>query len=182
MKNSRHEAGFTLLEVIAAIAVFAFGMLALYRLQASTLMNSSFSNELTRSSQLAQDRMEELMGWPYRDPGDGSAWLNDADDDGGGVTNRDLDNDGLDDVGNSFGLDDAAPGTADGCITINSATNAVSDCALALSPGVVVRLFHNIAVDQPLANTKTIRVIATWRDKRNIPHRSTFTCVKAINF
>ena len=64
-----NQRGFTLLEVVAAIVAFAFGSLALYRLQAATIMGNSFSNELTRGNALAQDRMERLMALPYLDPG-----------------------------------------------------------------------------------------------------------------
>jgi len=64
ISQSRRE-GFTLVEVLAAVVVFAFGVLALYRLQSAGVQSNTFSNDLTQAITLAQDRMELLMSLPY---------------------------------------------------------------------------------------------------------------------
>lgn len=60
----RHD-GFTLIEVLAAVVVFAFGVLALYRLQGAGVQSNVFSNDLTLATTLAQDKMEWLLTLPY---------------------------------------------------------------------------------------------------------------------
>jgi type IV pilus assembly protein PilV len=156
MMKSRlsHSEGFTLLELLAGIVVFSFGILALYRLQIVSLDGNSYSNDLTQAVVLAQDRVERLMTLPYSDP-----LLSDTDNDGTGQDTSP--SDGVDDNGGSFGLDDATAATADQ----NVQNGRYS-------------IFWNIAVDQPLTRSKTIRVIVTWLDKRNIPHRTILNSVK----
>ena len=61
MKIPIGQRGFTLLEVFAAILVFALGAMALYRLQVATIQSSSFANDLTEATTLAQGKMEELL-------------------------------------------------------------------------------------------------------------------------
>jgi prepilin-type N-terminal cleavage/methylation domain-containing protein len=167
MKENSHQQGFTLIEVLAAIVVFAFGALTLYRLQASIISCNSFSNRLTQATLLCQERMENLMALPYNSP-----LLNDTNDNGGRVTNRDTDADGIDDRGPdfNFGLND----------TVDLNDRVVADGSAANNTyGITYNIYWNIAVDQPMANIKTIRVIATWRDKKNCLHRTFLSSMKA---
>jgi type IV pilus assembly protein PilV len=150
---SRSE-GFTMLELLAGIVVFSFGILALYRLQIASLDGNSFSNDLTQAVVLAQDRIEQLMTLPYN-----NAQLADTDNDGTGQDTSP--SDGVDDNGGNFGLDDETAATADQ--NVQSGRYSI---------------YWNIAVDQPLTRSKTIRVIVTWRDKRNILHRTVLNSVK----
>ncbi len=172
------QKGFTLLEVVAAIAVFAFGMLALFRLQGATAMSNSLSSEITQASVLAENRIETLMGWPYSDPGGGGNWLRDVNGDG---TGKDGNGDGFDDGGNNFGLTKTGA-NADGCITVNIQNNVVSDCTAALVKGRDYRISHNVAVDQPLINNKTISVIVNWLDAKDLSHTVTLTSIKSGNY
>ena len=170
MKENSDQKGFTLIEVLAAIVVFAFGALTLYRLQASIIACNSFSNRLTQATVLAQERMESLMALPYNNP-----LLNDTNDNGGGVTNRDTDADGIDDRGPdfNFGLNDTVD-ASDRVVADGSATNTTY--------GITYNIYWNIAVDQPMVNIKTIRVIVTWRDNKNFLHRTFLTSMKAGTF
>ncbi len=62
------EKGFSLIEILIAITVFAIGILALGKMQITSIKGNSFGNELTRAITLAQNKAEELTGLPYDDP------------------------------------------------------------------------------------------------------------------
>lgn len=156
MRAYSDQKGFTLVEVFAAIAVFAFGILALYRLQASAVNGNSYANDFTQATVLCENKMEQLMALNSADPA-----LADVDGDG---TGQDLNSDGIDDDGGNFGLDDTVGGgtaAADGVATSGK-----------------FNIYWNIAVDQPIANTRTIRVIVTWLDPKNAMHRTFLTSTK----
>jgi prepilin-type N-terminal cleavage/methylation domain-containing protein len=142
--------GFTLLEVFAAILVFALGAMALHRLQVATIQSSSFASDLTEATTLAQGKMEELLALDYLDPR-----LADTDGDG---TNQDLNGDGVDDDGGDFGLAHDNP--------LDSSTRVDST----LQSGRY-RICWNVANDHPFPATKTIRLLVTWRDNKDVPHR-----------
>ena len=156
MKIPIGQRGFTLLEVFAAILVFALGAMALYRLQVATIQSSSFANDLTEATTLAQGQMEELLARDYLDP-------NLLDNDGDG-TNQDVDGDGVDDDGGDFGLahDDPLDSSTGVDSTLQSGRYQVS---------------WNVANDHPFPATKTIRLIVTWRDNKDVPHRTVFNYV-----
>jgi type IV pilus assembly protein PilV len=67
MKKS-NEKGFTLVEILIAITVFAIGILAVGRMQVTAIKGNYFANDLTKATTLAQDRMEKLIGLSYIDP------------------------------------------------------------------------------------------------------------------
>jgi len=152
------EKGFSLIEILIAITVFAIGILAVGNMQITAIKGNSFANDLTKATTLAQDRMEKLIGLSYTDT------LN-FDNDGDG-TNQDLDNDGVDDSGNNFGLDDANVTTADHSDPNNPVDGRYN-------------IFWNIATDHPINNTKEIRVIVRWTD-RGAQKRISITSMKAI--
>jgi type IV pilus assembly protein PilV len=74
MKRDRHnrsgvrEAGFTLLEIIVAISILTFGILAVASMQTAAIRGNQLGYRLTEGSTLAQDRLEFLLTKPYNDP------------------------------------------------------------------------------------------------------------------
>ncbi|UCG12591.1 MAG: prepilin-type N-terminal cleavage/methylation domain-containing protein [Deltaproteobacteria bacterium] len=61
------EAGFTLLEIIVAISILTFGILAVASMQSAAIRGNQLGYRLTEGSTLAQDRLEFLMSRPYND-------------------------------------------------------------------------------------------------------------------
>jgi type IV pilus assembly protein PilV len=86
------EQGFTLVEVIVALAILAFGLLAIATMQATAIKGNSQAMGLTEAATFAQDRLERLMSLPYTDSAlndtdnDGTAGLDDTVDTGGTLT------------------------------------------------------------------------------------------------
>lgn len=62
------EAGFTLLEIIVAISILTFGILAVASMQSAAIRGNQLGYRLTEGSTLAQDRLEFLLSKPYNDP------------------------------------------------------------------------------------------------------------------
>jgi len=173
MNPLNNEKGFTLVEILAAIVVFSFGMLALFRLQAATVVSNTTANEFTVAATIAQNRMETLMDTAYDS-------LTDRTGDG---TNQDADGDGIADDGNNFGLDNTGDAASDECRTVNVKANTdTGGCAAALIPGITYQVSQNIAVDQPLANSKTISVVVTWKDSKGTTHKYNLISTKAVAY
>lgn len=61
------EKGYTLIEVMMAISIFAVGMLAVASMQASGIRVNSIANHITTRATWAQDRIETLMALPSGD-------------------------------------------------------------------------------------------------------------------
>ena len=143
----KRNEGLTILEVLAAVAILAFGLLAVATMQGSSIKGNSQAIGTTEAITLAQDKFEELMRLPY-----GDADLTDTDNDG---TSQDANDDGIDEVGPDlkFGLDD----TVDGVGTVIADRSDLTDPRY--------KLYWNIAVDEPIVNVKTIRVIVEWEDR-----------------
>ncbi len=57
--------GFTLLEVLIAISIFAIGILAVGSMQISAIMGNVTSRGSTEAATWAADRVEKLMALPY---------------------------------------------------------------------------------------------------------------------
>ncbi len=75
------ENGFTLIEILIAMTIFAIGMLAIGAMQISAIRENAFSNDLTEASTIAQDQVELLISKDFSDPdlvdvnGDGTAGI-----------------------------------------------------------------------------------------------------------
>lgn len=138
--------GFSLLEIMLGIMIFMIGMLGVSALLITTIKANKFSGDVSDATYLTSNKLEELFGKPAADSD-----LVDTDGDG---TNKDVNDDNVDDTGNDFGLSDAAAGTADHS-DLNQGTNGI------------YTVYWNIAVSEPAANCLTIGVITTWSVKGN---------------
>jgi prepilin-type N-terminal cleavage/methylation domain-containing protein len=65
--NRNREQGFTLIEVLFAVAVLAFGLLAVSSLQGSATRGNLMAFDRTEALTWAQSTMESLMALPYGD-------------------------------------------------------------------------------------------------------------------
>ena len=63
-----NEAGFTLLEVIAAVSILTVGLLAVASMQTAAIQANDKAYRVTEGATWAQNRIEALMGLPYDDP------------------------------------------------------------------------------------------------------------------
>ncbi len=70
MRNlkGKNEQGFTLIEVMIAITIFAIGLLAVVSMQVTSIKGNSYSRRTTEGSNLAFGKLEELAGFSYTDP------------------------------------------------------------------------------------------------------------------
>jgi len=132
------EKGFTLIEVMIAMAVFAIGILAVGSMQLTAAHGNTESGKMTTAATIAQNQMEQLISTDYDDPAypGNPAWaLNDTNGDG------------------TAGLNSNTAGTADHADPANPVNGQYF-------------VYWNIAADNPIRNTKTIEVIVTWRNGR----------------
>ncbi|MHB1398665.1 MAG: type IV pilus modification protein PilV [Trichloromonadaceae bacterium] len=65
MENIRsNQQGFTLLELLIAISIFAIGLLSIAGMQITAIRTNSSANTLTAGSALAAGILEEVLAWP----------------------------------------------------------------------------------------------------------------------
>lgn len=64
----KNHCGFTLLEVLLAMALLAFGILAVGSMQVTSIRQNAHADQVTEASVLGRDRMERFMGMAYTDP------------------------------------------------------------------------------------------------------------------
>jgi type IV pilus assembly protein PilV len=60
MHTNRGERGFTLLEILIGISIFAIGVLAVATMQVSAIRGNRLGNEVTQATFLAEEKLEEL--------------------------------------------------------------------------------------------------------------------------
>ena len=64
--------GFTLIEVLVALIILSFSLLALAGLMVTTTKNNSFGSHMTEAATLAQDKLEELRAIKWDDLNEGN--------------------------------------------------------------------------------------------------------------
>jgi prepilin-type N-terminal cleavage/methylation domain-containing protein len=68
MDKLKKEGGFTLIEVLVGLTIFAVGLLAVAAMQTSAIKMNSNAGKLTNLSTWGMDKIEELSALPYSDP------------------------------------------------------------------------------------------------------------------
>ena len=68
MKQLHQQDGFSLLEVVIAISVFAIGMLAVAGLQTTSITGNFTARQATVSTSLGQAEIERLLALPFDHP------------------------------------------------------------------------------------------------------------------
>jgi prepilin-type N-terminal cleavage/methylation domain-containing protein len=64
--------GFTLVEVLVALIILSFSLLALAGLMVTTTKNNSFGSKMTEAATFAQDKLEELRAMRWKDIPEGT--------------------------------------------------------------------------------------------------------------
>ena len=152
--KSHKDGGFTILEVLIALAILAIGILAVATMQATAIKGNSQAIGITEGITLAQDKVEELMKFPYDTSAVAGDPLGDTNGDG---TNQDGDSP-------PNGIDDDDEGTVvDGILNFGfGQTGGAADH----TENVGRYTIHwNVAVNQPITNVKTVRIIVLWSDR-----------------
>jgi prepilin-type N-terminal cleavage/methylation domain-containing protein len=152
MEKNNSQNGFTLIEVLIAIALLTIGILGAATMQIASIGGNSLAIRLTSAATWASDTQETLMALPYTAPG--ASTPTDpmlADDNNNGYA-------GLDDT-------DTAGSPADGGPVVQ---------------GDYI-IFWNVADNYPINNCKTIRVLVRRNDKGIMKTvTQTFTKMRAI--
>lgn len=68
MKNTRRQAGLTLVEMLIAVALLGIVLLGIAPLFIASVRSNYAANEYTSIHNLARDRLEQLMNLPVTDP------------------------------------------------------------------------------------------------------------------
>ncbi|TRO80310.1 type IV pilus modification PilV family protein [Desulfuromonas acetexigens] len=61
------SSGFTLIEVLITLVIFAVGILGLALMQISAIKGNSVANRVTEAANIASDQIEQIFSWDYND-------------------------------------------------------------------------------------------------------------------
>jgi len=147
------EKGFSLIEVLAGITIFMFGMLGVAALLIATVRDNSFSSNLSEATLLASTRMDILLSVAYTD-----SMLTDADGDG------------------AAGLDHSGCAVGGGC------GDAPDHNDLNVGKNNNFDVYWNVADNELAPGTKTVNVIVTWSDRDNPNRRQSFRVVRGDQY
>lgn len=67
-KKMKKVLGFTLIEILIALTILSIAMLSFIPMVISTIRANSFGAQMSRASELAQDKLEEIRRMPFDDP------------------------------------------------------------------------------------------------------------------
>lgn len=69
INSKKREQGFTMVEIMVAIAIILVGLLGIAQMQIMTMTTNSLANERTTAINLAQDQIELLRATPFANIG-----------------------------------------------------------------------------------------------------------------
>lgn len=67
-KNTADSTGFTLIELVVAIMVFAVGIMGIMKMHQASIQSNNYSMQLTEAINIAQDKIDSLRGTSFNDP------------------------------------------------------------------------------------------------------------------
>lgn len=164
--NLSDRKGFTLIEVVMALAIFSIGILTAFMLNGTIIKGNSGASRVSVSTSWGEDRVEKILSMAYDSDNNGK------DDDGDGSTDEadEFVRDGAGTDAVQAGLDNVPPKKAGDPVKV--ADNSVN------SPDGEYTVYWNVAENYPEANMKTVRVIVR---NRQLNIDSKFTTVKISN-
>lgn len=65
--NERCSGGFTLIELVVAILIFAIGIVGIMKMHQASIQSNNFSMNLTQALNIAEDKIEFLRGIDFTD-------------------------------------------------------------------------------------------------------------------
>jgi len=131
-----NQKGFTLIEVLVAMVIFAIGVLAVINMQFVSTHTNLKSRHITEGVVVAQSKIEEMRGWGYND-----AKLNDSNGDATLTT---------------------AQGSGAAGVDIETELQTTDAWDF---DDPFFKVGWNVMNDTPFTNTKTVRVIVKWTEK-----------------
>jgi len=134
--------GFTLIEVLIGVTIFAVGVLALATMQIATIRGTEQASGTTEAAVVASRTLEILASLPW--------------------AHADVQNTNTTADGTNYGLDNTDAGTTD-------APANPTATGLARAPvnaaGQTFNVFWNVAPSVPIANTKTVKVTVVYTER-----------------
>ena len=133
-KKGQGQRGFTLIEVLVSLAIFAIGIIACYAMQVRSTATAGRANSVATSSTWATYLMEDFLTLDYTDP----LLENSKGDTANGLTN----------------IDDTATGNPDGTMHVRP-NGTVGSTSVA---GDLYSVYWNVADNRPMEGLKQIRI------------------------
>ena len=136
--------GFTLIETLVALGVLTIGIIAMFVMQSGSVRANLRASQISTASVWAMDKIEEFNALPYDDE-----------------LLTDKRNDGVDQDANGNGIDDDDEGgpVQDGIANFGLDQRTAETADYTVQGVAGYTMHYNIAVNQPLDNIKTIRLI-----------------------
>ena len=75
-RNLADQQGFSLIELLVAITLFAIGILSVISMQITAIKSNSIANKLSTATALAQETMDDITAWSINDPSLNTATAN----------------------------------------------------------------------------------------------------------
>ena len=139
-KTIQDQQGFTLIEVLVSLAIFAIGIIGCYAMQLESTNTAGRANSVSTSSTWATYLVENIMALDYTDPL--------------------LDNNAGNAVNGMTNINDTALGSPDGTMHVAADGTVSTLPAVSATPaaGDLYSIYWNVADDRPLDGLKQIRI------------------------